>query len=135
MEDKYRSDIIMDTHSHTQTYMHINMYISIGIYIHTHIYIYIYICICVCTYIYISLYAHMFLYFYTLLSYIIHIFPYTNIVLAPLQSAHGFGGAGMIVNEVLRPVQPNALREALMCAAFLQPGRGDSTGDLVLRNQ
>eukprot|EP00435_Cladocopium_sp_Y103_P073070 s132_g42.t1 len=27
--------------------------------------------------------------------------------------------SSMIVNEVLRPVQPNALREALMCAAFL----------------
>lgn len=26
---------------------------------------------------------------------------------------------GMIVNEILRPVQPNVLREALMCAAFL----------------
>ena len=29
---------------------------------------------------------------------------------------------GMIVNEILRPVQPNVLREALMCAAFLQLG-------------
>ena len=29
---------------------------------------------------------------------------------------------GMIVNEVLRPVQPNELREGLMLAAFLQLG-------------